>query len=138
MSRVGTTLMTLLDTIVVGQYSTAQLGFLMLANSLFWVPAVSSMGLLMGVQVKTAQFLGAGDLHRIGAVFQRGMGYALVLGLGFMVFLLAAGGLLLGMLEPPDMAAGARLPLTSVRPVHSGLSRQHRHLAVPRSPRPHA
>ena len=111
LSRVGTTLMALLDTIVVGQYSTAQLGFLMLANSLFWVPAVSSMGLLMGIQVKTAQFLGAGDLHRIGAVFQRGMGYALILSAAFVVMLMAGGAAMLKMIESPAMAAGATLPL---------------------------
>ena len=110
-SRVGTTLMALLDTIVVGQYSTGQLGFLMLANSLFWVPAVSSMGLLMGIQVKTAQFLGAGDLHRIGAVFQRGMGYAVLLSLAFVILLSAGGGAMLRLMEAPDMAEGARLPL---------------------------
>ncbi len=111
MSRVGITLMGLLDTIVVGQYSTAQLGFLILATALFWVPAVSSMGLLMGIQVKTAQFLGAGDLHRIGAVFQRGMGYVLALSIAFVAILVAAGPAMLRMLEAPDMAAGARLSL---------------------------
>ena len=111
MSRVGITLMGLMDTIVVGRYSTAQLGFLMLGTSLFWVPAVSSMGLLMGVQVKIAHFLGAGDLHRIGAVFQRGMGYALVLGFGFTALLLLAGLAFLGLIEPPGIVAGAHVPL---------------------------
>ncbi len=111
MSRLGVILMGLMDTIIVGQYSSAQLAFLMLANSVFWVPAMTGMGLLMGVQVKTAQFLGAGDLHRIGAVFQRGMGYALTMGFGFMTALLIAGFAVLGVLEPPDMAQGARLPL---------------------------
>ncbi len=111
MSRLGTTLMALLDTIVVGQYSTAQLGFLILGNSLFWVPALTGMGLLMGIQVKTAQFLGAGDLHRVGAVFQRGMGYAAALGLIFMIVLLAGASFLLGVLETPDMAKGAHTAL---------------------------
>ena len=111
MSRLGVVLMGLMDTIIVGQYSSSQLAFLMLASALHWVPAVSGMGLLMGVQVKTAQFLGAGDQHRIGAVFQRGMGYALVLGVAFMLLLLIAGFGFLGLVEPADMARGARLPL---------------------------
>ncbi len=110
-SRVGTMLMALLDTIVVGQYSSAQLGFLMLAQSLFWVPAMTSMGLLMGIQVKAAHFLGAGDLHRVGAVWQRGMAYALMLGFGFMVLLLVAGVGFMGLIEPADMVAGIRVPV---------------------------
>ena len=111
MSRVGVVLMGLMDTIVVGQYSSTQLAFLMLASALHWVPAVSGIGLLMGIQVKTAQFLGAGDQHRVGAVFQRGLGYALVLGVAFMAVLLVAGFGFLDLIEPPEMARGAQLPL---------------------------
>ncbi len=110
-SRVGVMLMALMDTIVVGQHSSAQLGFLMLAQSLYWVPAMTSMGLLMGVQVKTAQFLGANDLHRIGAVFQRGMAYSLTLGTGFMILLLVAGLGFLGFAVTPEMAQGAKVPI---------------------------
>lgn len=112
MSRLGVVLMSLMDTIVVGQYSSAQLGFLMLAQALYWVPAMTSMGLLMGVQVKTSHFLGSGDLHRIGAVFQRAMIQALVLGTVFMVMLLIAGLAFLHLIVTPDMAQGARLPNT--------------------------
>jgi len=110
-SRVGVMLMALMDTIIVGQHSSAQLGFLMLAQALYWVPAMTSMGLLMGVQVKTAQFLGANDLHRIGAVFQRGMGYALTLGIGFMLLLLIGGTSFLGLIVQPGMMVGAHVPL---------------------------
>lgn len=110
-SRVGVMLMALMDTIVVGQHSSAQLGFLMLAQSLYWVPAMTSMGLLMGVQVKTAHFLGANDLHRIGAVFQRGLGYSLTLGIGFMLVLLIGGTGFLGLVVQPEMVKGAHLPL---------------------------
>ena len=110
-SRVGVMLMALMDTIIVGQHSSAELGFLTLAQSLYWVPALTSMGLLMGVQVKTAQFLGANDLHRIGAVFQRGMGYALTLGVGFMLLLLVAGLGFLGLIVKPEMVTGAHFPL---------------------------
>jgi MATE family multidrug resistance protein len=110
-SRVGIQVMALIDTVVVGQYSSAELGFLMLGLSLFWVPAATSWGLSMGVQVKTAHFLGAGDLHRIGAVFQRGVAYALGLGLGFMVLLMVAGVAFLRVAVTPDMAWGAQAPM---------------------------
>jgi MATE family multidrug resistance protein len=110
-SRVGVMLMAVMDTIVVGQHSSAELGYLTLAQALHWVPALTSMGLLMGVQVKTAHFLGGGDLHRIGAVFQRGIGYALLLGIGFMALLLLGGTQFLALVVKPDMVAGAHLPL---------------------------
>ena len=111
MSRLGVVLMSLMDTIIVGQYSSAQLGFLMLAQSLYWVPAMTSMGLLMGVQVKTSHFLGSGDLHRIGAVFQRAMIQGIVLGVVFMIMLLVAGLAFLHLIVTPDMAEGARTPI---------------------------
>ncbi|HVZ30433.1 MAG TPA: MATE family efflux transporter [Asticcacaulis sp.] len=110
-SRVGVQVMALIDTVVVGRYSSAELGYLMLALSLFWVPAATSWGLSMGMQVKTAHFLGASDLHRIGAVFQRGITYALWLGFGFMALLLIVGIAFLDAIEKPEMAAGARLPM---------------------------
>ncbi|MFT4075282.1 MAG: MATE family efflux transporter [Asticcacaulis sp.] len=110
-SRVGVMLMALMDTIIVGQHSSAELGHLTLAQALHWVPALTSMGLLMGVQVKTSHFIGAGDLHRVGAVFQRGIGYALMLGLGFMTLLLLGGTHFLALVVKPDMVAGAHLPL---------------------------
>ncbi|MGA9658172.1 MAG: MATE family efflux transporter [Asticcacaulis sp.] len=110
-TRVGIMFMALIDTIVVGHHSSAQLAFLMMAQSLFWVPAMSGMGLLMGVQVKTSHYLGSGETHRIGAVFQRGMGYALVMGVSFMTLLLVAGVGFLDFAVTPAMAQGARLPI---------------------------
>ncbi len=110
-SRVGVMLMGLLDTIVVGQYSSAQLSLLMVSQSLFWVPAVSSMGLLMGVQVKAAHFLGSNEPHRVGAVFRRGIGYALMLGLGFMAVLLVIGVSALKVVVRPELADASRVPL---------------------------
>jgi MATE family multidrug resistance protein len=111
MSRLGIMLMSLLDTIVVGQTSTAELGFLMQAQSLYWVFGLTCMGLLMGVQVKTAHFIGSGDEHRVGAVFQRGLGYAMTLGLGFMTLLLLIGPPFLRATVQPQIAQGSHLPL---------------------------
>jgi MATE family multidrug resistance protein len=111
LTRVATQLMALIDTLVVGQYDSRQLAFNALAIGLSWVPAVTGMGLLMGVQVKTSHFLGAEDHHRIGAVFRRGVRYALLLGLGCLFALWLAGPFLLGLMVQPDLAAGATLPL---------------------------
>lgn len=111
LSRVASQLMTLLDTMVVGQYDSRQLAFSSLGIALSWIPAVTGMGLLMGVQVKTSHFLGAEDHHRIGAVFQRGIRYAFLMGIGFWLFLWGLGTPLLNLMVKPDLAAGAAMPL---------------------------
>jgi len=112
LTRLATQLMALVDTMVVGQYDSRQLAFSSLGIGLSWVPAVTGMGLLMGVQVKTSHFLGAQDHHRIGAVFQRGVRYALLLGLGCFALLWLAGPFLLRVMTRPDLAAGAAAPLS--------------------------
>ena len=111
LTRLATQLMALIDTMVVGQYDSRQLAFSSLGIGLSWVPAVTGMGLLMGVQVKTSHFLGAQDHHRIGAVFQRGVRYALLLGLGCFGLLWLTGPFLLRVMTRPDLAAGATAPL---------------------------
>ncbi|MGZ3298480.1 MAG: MATE family efflux transporter [Asticcacaulis sp.] len=111
LTRVGTQLMALLDTIVVGQYDSRQLAFNTLGITLSWVPALTGMGLLMGVQVKTSHFLGANDHHRIGAVFQRGVRYALGLGLAAWLIVWLAGPAMLNLMVRPDLAQGAAAPL---------------------------
>ena len=112
LTRLATQLMALVDTMVVGQYYSRQLAFSSLGIGLSWVPAVTGMGLLMGVQVKTSHFLGAQDHHRIGAVFQRGVRYALLLGLGCVALLWLGGPFLLRVMTRPDLAAGAAAPLS--------------------------
>ncbi|MDC7683459.1 MATE family efflux transporter [Asticcacaulis sp. BYS171W] len=110
-SRLGFMLMGLMDTLVVGHYSAAELGY----HSLAWAPTsiflVTSIGLLVGIQVKTAHFMGAGEPHRIGAAFRRGMLYALILGFGSMVLLWLAGPTILHAAVKPELAAGASAPL---------------------------
>jgi MATE family multidrug resistance protein len=111
LTRLATQLMALVDTLVVGQYDSRQLAFNSLAIGLSWVPAVTGMGLLMGVQVKTSHFLGARDHHRIGAVFQRGIRYAAWLGMAFVLILWLAGPPVLRLVIRPELAAGAAAPL---------------------------
>ncbi len=111
MSRLGFMLMGLMDTLVVGHYSSAELSY----HSLAWAPTsiflVTSIGLLVGVQVKTAQFIGAGAPERIGAAFQRAIVYAVVLGIGSLIALTLAGPWLLHAVVRPELAVGATGPL---------------------------
>ena len=104
-------MMAFIDTIVIGHYSSQQLGYHMLGITLSWVPAVTGIGLLMGVQVKTAQFLGAGEGHRIGAVFQRGVGFAALIGGISLVALWGLGPWGLGAIVMPQLVQGAIWPL---------------------------
>ncbi|MDC7674551.1 MATE family efflux transporter [Asticcacaulis machinosus] len=110
-SRLSIMLMGLADTVIVGHYSSKELGY----HSMAWAPTsiflVTSIGLLVGLQVKTSHYLGAGETGRIGAVFQRGMSYALALGLGSMILLLLAGPYLLDHTVTQSLAEGARNPL---------------------------
>jgi len=111
LSRLGFMLMGLMDTLVVGHYSSAELGY----HSLAWAPTsiflVTSIGLLVGVQVKTAQFIGAGEPERIGGTFQRAVVYAVTLGVVSLVALTLAGPWMLKAIVKPELAAGAVGPL---------------------------
>jgi MATE family multidrug resistance protein len=102
-ARLGIMAMGLTDTLVVGRYSSRQLGFLGLGWTLPAVAMVAAMGFLSGVQVMTARYLGQGRPDLTGGVLRRGLGYALGLGV------LAGGGLILagpGILSSFHMAPG--------------------------------
>ncbi len=108
MSRLGVMAMGLTDAIVVGHHSAEQLGF----HSLGWAPTgtvmVTGLGLLMGIQVMTARYRGAGQPEMTGAVLQRGLFYALLIGLISTVVLAAGGPFVLAHMGlPPAVVNGA-------------------------------
>ena len=100
--------MGLTDTIVVGRYSSVQLGY----HALGWAPTAVvvtvALGLLTGVQVMTARMIGEGRRALAGAVLRRGVTYGLWIGAGSSV-LLAAGGppFLSAVGLSPGLASGA-------------------------------
>ena len=83
--------MGLSDTVVVGRYSAEQLGF----HALAWAPTsvilTLAIGLLAGVQVMTARYIGEGRRNQIGAVLRRGLIYSVWIGMASMVGLMIAG-----------------------------------------------
>lgn len=95
LARLGIMTMGLTDAIVVGNYASLELAF----HSLAWAPhsiiVVTAVGLLFGVQVMTARFLGEGRREEVGAVLRRGIVYALQLGVGACVALVFIGPWLL-------------------------------------------
>lgn len=108
LSRLGIMAMGLTDAIVVGHYSSVELGY----HALGWAPTMvvltTGVGLLMGVQVLTAQLTGEGRPADAGGVLRRGLLFALGIGV-------AAGALLYAGAAPfmsaiglePSLAAGA-------------------------------
>ncbi len=107
-SRLGIMAMGVTDTLVVGRYSAVELSHLALAWAPTGIILVTAVGLLQGVQVLTAQALGAGRPQDTGAVLRRGSVYAFWLGLATALLLATAGPVLLAHVGlDPALAAGA-------------------------------
>lgn len=79
-SRMSVMLMSVTDAVVLGQFAPGQLPFIL--NS--WLPIGVSigmgLGLLLGVQVLTAELSGTGRESESGRIFRRGFWIAIVLG----------------------------------------------------------
>jgi MATE family multidrug resistance protein len=107
-SRLGIMAMGLVDTVVVGQHSSAELGYHALAWAVTGVVLTTALGLLSGVQVMTSQAIGEGREADTGAILRRGLSYATWISLAAALFLAATGGPMLtafGM--APGLAEGA-------------------------------
>ena len=107
-ARLGIQTMGLVDAVVVGRYSARELGW----HALGWAPTnivlTGAIGLLAGVQVMTARRVGEGRPELAGAVLRRGLVYALWIGLGSTVLLVAAGDRLMTALRlSPELAVGS-------------------------------
>ncbi len=81
LARSGIVIMILVDTIVVGRYSSTELGYFAIGNSIVQPIIVTSLGLILGTLVLTASNYGAGRLKECGAVWRRSVVYSAVLGL---------------------------------------------------------
>ncbi|MBU6165703.1 MAG: MATE family efflux transporter [Alphaproteobacteria bacterium] len=107
-SRLGIMAMGLVDTIIVGRHSTAELGYHALAWAVTGVVLTTALGLLGGVQVMTSQAIGEGRAADTGAILRRGLIYAGWIALGFAAFLALAGGPILTAFHmAPGLAEGA-------------------------------
>lgn len=94
-ARLGIMAMGLTDAIVVGHFSAEQLAF----HAMGWAPTAVIMtmavGLLIGVQVMTARYVGEGRRNEAGAVLRRGLVYAFWIGVISTIALIALGPLFL-------------------------------------------
>lgn len=93
LSRIFIITLTVVDTIIVGRYSTQELAYLNLgANSVVMVLTILLVGLLLGTLVYTANASGRGDYGECGRILRRTMPFALGAGIVFMLIALPAEG----------------------------------------------
>ncbi len=85
LSRLGIMTMGVIDTVVVGRFSTDQLAFQVLGWSVFGVVVNAGIGLVQGTQVMTARHLGEGRPQAVGGVLRRGCVYGFWIGAAFAV-----------------------------------------------------
>lgn len=112
LARLGIMAMGLTDAVVVGRYSSEQLAF----HALGWAPTATiltaAVGLLMGVQVMTARYVGEGRREQTGGVLRRGIVYAFWIGVVSTAALWLVGPLFMRSIGlEPHLAAGANRAL---------------------------
>lgn len=73
--------MALVDTVMVGRFSTTELAFLSIGLVPFVPVYLIMLGMVMGTVVMSAAAFGRGDFKECGAVWRRSLPYAAVLGL---------------------------------------------------------
>lgn len=108
LARLGVMAMGVTDAVVVGRFSSRELGY----HALGWAPTsvvlVGAIGLLNGVQVMTARRIGEGRPELTGAVLRRGLVYAFWIGAASTAALMLGGpAFLRAMKLNPDLTAGA-------------------------------
>lgn len=91
LARIGIMTMGLTDVIVVGNYSGIELAYSSLALAPTAIIVTTAVGLMMGVQVLTAQYLGEGRRAEVGGVLRRGVVYSLQIGIVSMLGLILVG-----------------------------------------------
>lgn len=97
----------LIDTIMVGRFSTIELSYLASGRILTWTVLTICIGFMFGVTVLVARAHGAGTLTQCGAILRQGIVYGGVLGIGAILFLSVLSTPILHMLGvPPAMVAG--------------------------------
>jgi len=95
LARSGIVIMILVDTIIVGRHSAVELGYFAIGNSIVQPIIVTSLGLILGTLVLTANHFGAGDWAECGAVWRRSVVYAAGLGAVGLTICLFGGWILI-------------------------------------------
>jgi len=78
------TIIVLVNTIFLGHVGEAELGAAMMAGIFYLVMTTIAQGFAVGVQIMVARRLGEGNIRRIGAVFEHGLLFTILLGLALL------------------------------------------------------
>ena len=106
LSRAGLLVMSTVDAVMVGRFSTQELGFQGIAAAPFIAIMVTTFGLMSGALVMTAYEFGAGNSRQCGTVWRRTLLLALGFGLVGTLISLAGEPFLLLVGQTPDLARG--------------------------------
>jgi len=106
-ARLGIMTMALVDTIVVGQFSTAELARLSMAFPPVSMILVAGIGMLGGTSVMAARYQGNGQINLIGGVWHRALGYALIFGIIGVPMGLFGRQILSALGQPAELIDGA-------------------------------
>jgi MATE family multidrug resistance protein len=85
LTRIGMLILAVVDTIVVGNYNSAGLAYLNIAQAPFISLMVTGFGLMMGMMVMTSHAIGRKDKREAGLVWRSTLPYAILVGLLFSV-----------------------------------------------------
>lgn len=121
--QVGTMMMGVADTVMVGRVSATDLAAVGLGNLYFFMIAVFGMGTLMGLDPIVAQAVGAKDTEAIARGVQRGLVLSILMSAIASVLLLPAGPVLAALRQPAEVvpvAGGyARASIPGVLPFYA-------------------
>lgn len=79
-SRSGFLFLVMADTVMTGQFDAEELAYLAIGLGLIMPLMITSLGMIMGTLVLTANKFGAGQLTECGPVWRRSLSYSLILG----------------------------------------------------------
>lgn len=107
-AHVGLILMGVVDTAMMGRIDAAALAGVGLGNSLYFVPTVLCMGIIMALDPLVSQAHGARRPRDCGAIYLQGMRMALWLSVPLVLVMLGSAMALAPLGIPPDVAAAAQ------------------------------
>ncbi|PCI44632.1 MAG: MATE family efflux transporter [Alphaproteobacteria bacterium] len=112
--RLGIMTMGIVDTVMVGRYSTQELAY----QSIGYVPVATviiiSIGLMMGTMVLTSNAYGAKDYKLCGRIWRRSLPYGFVLGMGGFGICIFGEPILLLLGQEADIARGGGVLMQAV------------------------
>ncbi len=91
LNRAGVFSLSVVDTIMVGQYAATELAYLGVGQVPMGIAILLAIGLLMGTMVLSSAHFGAGEYQQCGVVWWRSLPFALLIGgIGFVICFLVS------------------------------------------------